>query len=324
MENNVDSLDDRTVKPRQGSGSLLAAARKKQKKTVEEIAEELNLSVTQIKTIELDQNEGLPEPTYVRGYIRSYAKLLGLDADTVLENYLNPNWQKNSSFDDMPKHIASGNEVKKSGFLSSKKIIVFIILLTLIFMLWFNGVFSNILTSFKSPEENLDLGNVSSQVLTPNQLPSSTVVQSINSNPVQQEQVELVEVGAEGQNNDDQNSIETLSPEEQNINGDVVQQNSNADEVLEQDTSEEAAPSQAHNLVLTFVETCWVDIRDNKDNRLAYKSFYAGEEFAVSHDQVLNVFLGNADGVKATYNGKEFDMSAYREGVYAKFSLGKN
>ena len=324
MENNVDSLDDQTVKPSQGSGSLLAAARKKQKKTVEEIAEELNLSVTQIKTIELDQNEGLPEPTYVRGYIRSYAKLLGLDADTVLENYLNPNWQKSSSFDDMPKHIASGNEVKKSGFLSSKKIIIFIVLLALIFMLWFNGIFSNIITSFNSPEDSLDIGDVSNQVLTQNQLPSSTVIQNSNSDIVQQEQVELVEVGADDQSNSDQNSIEAPSSEEQNTNINTIQQNSNAEEVIEQGASEVEATSQAHNLVLTFVETCWVDIRDNKDNRLAYKSFYAGEEFAVSHDEVLNVFLGNADGVKATYNGKEFDMSAYREGVYAKFSLGKN
>ena len=74
-------------------------------------------------------------------------------------------------------------------------------------------------------------------------------------------------------------------------------------------------------MTLKFIETCWVDIRDNTDKRLAYKSFYAGEELTVSHENRLNVFLGNAEGVTAIYNGEPFDMSSYREGVYAKFSL---
>ena len=76
-------------------------------------------------------------------------------------------------------------------------------------------------------------------------------------------------------------------------------------------------------MTLKFIETCWVDIRDSDDKRLAYKSYYAGDELSVSNDKRLNVFLGNADGVTAIYNGENFDMSSYREGVYAKFSLTK-
>ncbi len=99
------TLMDEQIEAKLGSGKLLAAARKEQKRSVEEIAELLNLSVSQIRTIELDQNEGLPEPTYVRGYIRAYARLLDLNADEVLEHYLNPNWQKGSSLDEMPKRL---------------------------------------------------------------------------------------------------------------------------------------------------------------------------------------------------------------------------
>ena len=51
--------------PTQGSGSMLAIERKNQNKTVEYIAEQLNLSEAQIRTIELDQADGLPGPTYV-------------------------------------------------------------------------------------------------------------------------------------------------------------------------------------------------------------------------------------------------------------------
>jgi len=122
MENKVDDLDNQTSIPREGSGSLLASARKKQNKSVEEIAAELNLSITQIKTIELDQSEGLPEPTYVRGYIRSYARLLGLDAENA-------------------------DEVKGKGFFTAGKVIAMLFLLSLIAFLWFSGLLTNLLNS---------------------------------------------------------------------------------------------------------------------------------------------------------------------------------
>ncbi|MFT4630835.1 MAG: cytoskeleton protein RodZ, partial [Dinoroseobacter sp.] len=90
MEDKQKQSDVPSLDLQHGSGSMLATARKKQQKTIKEIADELNLSVTQVKLIELDQTDGLPEPTYVRGYIRGYAKLLGLNPDEVLQNYLNP------------------------------------------------------------------------------------------------------------------------------------------------------------------------------------------------------------------------------------------
>jgi len=126
--------------PVKGSGSMLAAARKKQNKTVEEIASELNLAVHQIRTIELDQTDGLPEPTYVRGYIRSYANLLGLDVEKVLLAYLNPNWQKSSKLDEMPRGIGSANERVQSKSFKPVWMALFLLVCGGAAFLWFSGI----------------------------------------------------------------------------------------------------------------------------------------------------------------------------------------
>lgn len=314
MENKVDGLDDQANTPREGSGSLLAAARKKQNKSVEEIAAELNLSVTQIKTIELDQNEGLPEPTYVRGYIRSYARLLGLDAEQVLESYLNPNWQKGSSLDEMPKRLSNADEMGAKNFFTLSKVIMVLLVLSIVAFLWFSGLFTSLLSSFdnsgvKSNEQN-------SQV--EQSLLSTSTASTENTTPLVANAIPVNSVTSAGNStgNNNQPSSENIAEQQTPDSGALSNTDENQAASLE--------PQAAHNLVLNFIETCWVDIRDSNDKRLAYKSYYVGDELVVSDDVVLNVFLGNADGVKAIYNGESFDMSSYREGVYAKFSLGKN
>ena len=116
MEQPEQIVEERSSEPQIGSGSILASAREKQGRAIEEIAEELNLSVSQIKSIELDLSGDLPEPTYVRGYIRAYAKLLGLNPEDVLQHYANADWQKSSNLNDIPQRIGSAGTHSKRLF----------------------------------------------------------------------------------------------------------------------------------------------------------------------------------------------------------------
>ena len=50
MEEEKSKLETLNPEPRQGSGSMLAAARKQQKRTIEEIAQELILSLNTVKS----------------------------------------------------------------------------------------------------------------------------------------------------------------------------------------------------------------------------------------------------------------------------------
>lgn len=67
-----------------GFGAALAAAREAKGLTRNEVAERLKLSPRQIEALEAENWEGLPDPVYVRGFVRNYARLLELDADALI------------------------------------------------------------------------------------------------------------------------------------------------------------------------------------------------------------------------------------------------
>jgi cytoskeleton protein RodZ len=66
------------------AGGMLAAAREQKKLTVQQVAEQLKLSPRQVQALEANQFDVLPKPVIVRGFVRSYAKLLKIDAEPVL------------------------------------------------------------------------------------------------------------------------------------------------------------------------------------------------------------------------------------------------
>lgn len=280
-ENENNNIEEQLEQP-PGSGSVLAAARKSQNRTVEEIADELNLSVSQIKTIELDQTEGLPEPTYVRGYIRSYAKLLNLDPEKVLGNYLNPNWQKSTNLEDMPRDIGSNNisMSESSKFWTPAKVIVLLAISLSAAFLWYSGMLNDF-------------------VGKPSQ--SSSAVSSAPA-IVKPETAQL----------DEAEKKITTADQNETLNTELS---------LASDSTQDQVNNQ---LLLNFVQTSWVDIRDAQDNRLAYKSYAKGEQLDVTAAGSMSVFIGNAEGVTAIYNGVDYDLTPHREGVYAKFTVGED
>lgn len=68
----------------ESSGYLLRKAREALGLSPEEVASELHLSAYQIRALEKDDYEDLPGATYVRGYLRAYARLLNLSEERIL------------------------------------------------------------------------------------------------------------------------------------------------------------------------------------------------------------------------------------------------
>lgn len=65
-------------------GHRLRVERESRGMSQEEAAKRLNLTVTFIQALETDDYERLPEATFVRGYIRNYARELDLPADELV------------------------------------------------------------------------------------------------------------------------------------------------------------------------------------------------------------------------------------------------
>jgi cytoskeleton protein RodZ len=70
-------------------GAQLAAIRNQQGYSTEYIAEKLHLRVKIIELLEADTYHSMPEPVFIKGYLRAYAKLLNVQADPLLEMFNN-------------------------------------------------------------------------------------------------------------------------------------------------------------------------------------------------------------------------------------------
>lgn len=70
-----------------GPGGKLRKAREKMQLTAEQIAHHLHLPKSTINSIESDNYSGATEHTYIRGYLRSYARIVGIAPDEVINEF---------------------------------------------------------------------------------------------------------------------------------------------------------------------------------------------------------------------------------------------
>ena len=80
--------DPRLAVPIQGSlGAHLRKAREEANMTVDKVATALLLRPDAVEALEADAYDRLPAPTFVRGYLRGYARVLSLPSRPILEMY---------------------------------------------------------------------------------------------------------------------------------------------------------------------------------------------------------------------------------------------
>jgi cytoskeleton protein RodZ len=65
-------------------GEILKQAREARGESLGEVAQALKLSIAQLSAIEESEFDALPGPTFVRGFVRNYARHLGLEAEPLL------------------------------------------------------------------------------------------------------------------------------------------------------------------------------------------------------------------------------------------------
>ncbi|MEO8411764.1 MAG: helix-turn-helix domain-containing protein, partial [Propionivibrio sp.] len=67
-------------------GQQLRAAREANGLTAADISRGLKLSLNQVDALEADDWDRLPGKTFIRGFVRNYARLLGLDSDQLMSD----------------------------------------------------------------------------------------------------------------------------------------------------------------------------------------------------------------------------------------------
>jgi len=93
VEDQQDELETEEIaEPPSGAvkrspGNMLRSQRETLELSVQQVAEKLNLTMHFIRCLEADSYDKLPGDVFVRGYIRTYSRLLRLDPDQVLMIY---------------------------------------------------------------------------------------------------------------------------------------------------------------------------------------------------------------------------------------------
>ena len=80
-------VDEPTTVEEEEAGAVLRAAREAAGLTVAEVARRLKLTVRLVEAIEANDRRRFPPAVYLRGFVRNYARLLGLDAEPLLAAY---------------------------------------------------------------------------------------------------------------------------------------------------------------------------------------------------------------------------------------------
>ncbi len=71
----------------QRPGERLRQARLLKNRDLKDIATDLNISERLLTAIEADDYKSLPEPAFIRGYLRGYGRLLGIDSDALIAQF---------------------------------------------------------------------------------------------------------------------------------------------------------------------------------------------------------------------------------------------
>lgn len=83
----TSTIDDSDQIVQEKPGAYLAAQRLLRDYSQEYVAGKLHLRVRIIELLEADDYKNLPEAVFIKGYLRAYAKLLGVPSDPLLKTF---------------------------------------------------------------------------------------------------------------------------------------------------------------------------------------------------------------------------------------------
>lgn len=299
---------------KESPGARLAQARLDLHLSHEEIAAKLHLSSRQIQALEQDDYTSLPGPTYVRGYLKSYALLLGLKPGPILDLHgqrmAKPAAPDYSSIAPQKEITSRHHQIRFTTYL------VAAIVIGLAFA-WWQGRD----TRPPSPPLTAHVDEA------PAPLPAETAEATAEAKkPETETKTRAPEISA-GQATPVTNTAVAPGSKPSVPPAPVAaasQPGAAAPGGGTPGVATAALPAGPRvKLVLYADQDSWADIRDARQVKLLYETVPAGRTVTLEGIAPVSVFLGNAAGVRLEYNGKNVDVNQHKRGMMARFTLGE-
>lgn len=289
-----------------GPGHVLRTAREAKGLSQAEVATDLHLPHRVIDALERDDYTALPETTtYLRGYIRSYAKHLGLDAAPLLESVEHllgpvPEWTPATPTAAIEPGFRGMHWV--SGGVAT--------LMVLLLAAWWMG--DNAEQPVReivaeAPDDSLRLADevIDARPVTVAPTDQPTAV-SRDETPDEQP---LSSPAAAPAQAPEPVSVASLPEDALPVSG-------------ERNNGRDAAGED--RLHLGFSEESWAEVYDANGEQLLYGLFTAGAERNLRGTAPFRIMLGYAPGVEVSINGEYYDhLTRVRRNNTARFDLAR-
>ena len=254
-------------------GELLKEARKKKRLRYRKLSSELGIPEKYLEALEENNFSIMAGPTYVRGYLRAYAKKLDLDPELVItafERYLKDRRKQEKS--SLKKDNKKGRKQKFSFLYAS---ILLVIILLIIFV----------------PERNTETSeNKGIDTYTEEEIPDFKEI--------------LPGLEVEKEVNFEQTSS-TIPP---NLTISELSTDKEASSAVIEKANDQIIEA-INTIEMNFSGDCWIEIMD-KNRILEYQLAKAGSSIYVKGVGPFKLIIGNSNRVELFYNGAKISLAS--------------
>ncbi|HIF9092523.1 TPA: cytoskeleton protein RodZ [Photobacterium damselae] len=324
---NREQNEERQAEIAQTPGEMLRAAREQLGYSQKDIANRLRLRLSVINDIEDNRFEQAQLATFTRGYVRSYAKYVGVDEKSILAlldqyGHAQPQEQEMQSFSRRTKREAHDSRIMGLTWILAA------VFLGLTAVWWWQSLQvqpsthkeSTVKAEVSAPANEKD-GNY---VSTLEENGAATVTKA-DTSPSSAAVAQSESANTSSQSNTSAASETTASSEPATSNQSVANQAdtsvTEAKPVDVQTPVAEETVAVVPDLQLTFSGDCWIDIKDANGKRLETGIKKAGDKLDLDGKAPFKIVLGAPGVVKMNYQGQPVDLSKYPAGRVARFKL---
>ena len=315
MNTEHETQTQETIAPALEAGTLLKNKRESLGLTQKQISDRLKLRITLIQQIEENQFESDQVATFMRGYIRSYAKYVNLDEKVVLSALHHAGDAQHQE-----QEMLSFSRKTKTEKHNSRIMIltwsIFAVIAGISSLWWWQNqqqdTLSQSLVNTESSEEltveeSLDPEFASLEVIEAEQNDAAaSVIEDTEGLTAISDAADTSEALTQADETDAQSATETAA---------VV---AAEPEAVEAATAPEAV---ANELVMQFSADCWIQVKDATGKTLSTGIKKAGQSLNLSGTAPYKVILGAPEGVSMTFASEPVDLSGYTSGKVARITL---
>lgn len=331
-------------------GQILKRARENKNLTVAAIATLMNLDLRTVEALERGDQSKLPAPIFVRGYLRGYARLVGVSEAAVLEAY-----QAQAPQEPMPRAVGLSKVPVRPAFrapaLPWRGLLLAVVALVAVWLgiQWGPQLIAR-LTGDATPEtaDGMESGMAQPEVVEPAAPTGAMTELPIVATPP----TETVETQTSETQTSELPSTETgrvdlplpapsvvpstapsnergqpvVKPEPASLPGDTdfgPAAGSGAADTAAPHAEQTTAAAGEMRLELRASDDSWVEVHAADGSKLVIDLLHKGETRSVAGKAPLSVLLGNAASVEIRVDGKPFDHRRYDRDNIARFEIGR-